>query len=74
MEPCDFGWALSLLKDGDRVARHGWNDKDTWLALQTPDENSKMRRPYIYMDSVDDGPIPWVANQPDLLAEDWYLV
>lgn len=28
----DFGSALILLKDGRRVARAGWNDKDVWLS------------------------------------------
>jgi hypothetical protein len=29
----DFGWALQALKDGNRVARAGWNGKGMWLAL-----------------------------------------
>ncbi len=74
MHPANFGWALDQLKQGNKVSRHGWNGTDMWLHLQVPDENSKMRRPYIYMKPVDDDLVPWVASQSDLLAEDWFLV
>ncbi|RKP44771.1 DUF2829 domain-containing protein [Pararobbsia silviterrae] len=29
----DIGGAIAALKDGERVARRGWNGKDMWLAL-----------------------------------------
>jgi len=29
----NFGAALAALKDGERVARHGWNGRGMWLAL-----------------------------------------
>lgn len=71
----DFGNALKSLKAGLRVSRDGWNGKDMWLALQVPDENSKMRRPYIYMKPADDDDlVPWVASQSDLLENDWHVV
>lgn len=70
----DFGQALHLLVQGKKVTRTGWNGKDMWLALQTPDEHSKMRRPYIYMSPVDGDLVPWVASQSDLLAIDWQEV
>ncbi|WP_345820157.1 DUF2829 domain-containing protein [Methylobacterium fujisawaense] len=31
-----FGQALEQLKDGDRIAREGWNGKGMWLALSGP--------------------------------------
>lgn len=67
----NFGQALESLKQGKHVTREGWNGADQWLALQTPDEKSKMRRPYIYISPVDGNLVPWVASQSDLLAEDW---
>lgn len=70
----DFGIALSVLRDGGRVTREGWNGKGMWLHLQVPDEHSKMRRPYIYMSPADGDLVPWVASQSDLLAEDWQIV
>jgi len=69
-----FGHAVVALKAGHRVARAGWNGKGMWLALRVPDENSKMRQPYIYMHPVDGRLIPWLASQADVLADDWTIV
>ncbi len=74
MGTLDFGEALAELKSGERVAREGWNGKSMWVELQIPDENSKMRRPYLYMSPIGGALVPWVASQTDLLAEDWFVV
>lgn len=74
MSKFDFGMALVHLKSGRRVAREGWNGKGQWIELQRPGPNSKMRKPYIYISPVDAHPVPWVASQTDLLADDWYVV
>lgn len=66
-----FGSALLYLRDGKRVAREGWNGKGMWIALQVPDEHSKMSLPYIYMKTADDKLVPWLASQTDILANDW---
>lgn len=74
MEPlCDFSAALYALKDGIKVSRIGWNGKGMWLALQTPDTNSKMTLPYIYMYTAQGDLVPWLASQTDILAEDWVI-
>jgi hypothetical protein len=77
----DFSYALKALKEGRKVMREGWNGKDMWLELQTPDENSKMTLPYIYIEyPVGSAPypqgcrVPWMASQTDMLASDWELV
>jgi hypothetical protein len=70
----NFGEALTKLKGGWKVAREGWNGKGMWIAVQYPDDNSKMRKPYIYMRPVDGELVPWLASQTDLLADDWELV
>lgn len=70
----DFGQALRILKSGRKVAREGWNGKGMWVNLQVPDENSKMSLPYIYMKTVDDKQVPWLASQTDMLAEDWCII
>lgn len=67
----DFGEALRQLKLGRRVTRSGWNGKGMYLELQVPDAHSKMSLPYIYMKTVDDKLVPWVASQTDMLADDW---
>lgn len=71
METRDFGWALRQLRDGKRVTRAGWNGKGMWVALQTPDEHSKMQRPYLYISIPCGQLMPWVASHSDMLGEDW---
>lgn len=70
----DFGQALDLLRAGDKVCRKGWNGKGMWLALQVPDEHSKMTLPYIYMSTAQGDLVPWLASQTDILATDWQVV
>lgn len=86
MGPPDFGFALMMLKQGKRVARAGWNGKGMWLILVPacdwhtsvgPNMNSvpnAHRLPWIAMKTVDDGLVPWLASQTDVLAEDWTVV
>lgn len=74
MHPTTFGYALQQLRLGNKVTRKNWNGKGMWLALQIPDERSKMTREYIFMSTVDAALVPWVASQTDLLADDWFVV
>jgi len=76
----NFGQALEALKCGAKVARSGWNGKGIFIELQTPDTNSKMTSPYIYIDTTGlqtdntaapKSCVPWLASQTDMLAEDW---
>ena len=69
----NFGDAIEQLKQGTRVCREGWNGRGMWLKLQVPDEHSKMTQPYIYIKTVQDDLIPWLASQADMLAEDWMV-
>ena len=77
-----FGQALDHLKEGDRVCRAGWNGKGMWLALVGEgvyDVGSRTMRgadrllPWIGMKTADNGFVPWLASQTDILAEDWTL-
>jgi hypothetical protein len=79
----DFGTALRCLKDGEKVARMGWNGKGIFIVLQRPDAHSKMTSPYMFIDTTGlltenpDAPksrVPWMASQTDVLAEDWVTV
>jgi hypothetical protein len=77
----NFGQALEWLKKGKSIYRSGWNGKGMWLLLQTPDANSKMTLPYIYIEYPVGHPaypngsrVPWLASQTDLLAEDWNYI
>lgn len=78
----DFGTAIALMRRGARVQRAGWNGKGMWLryvdlyndkefALR---ENSCARGtwlPFLAMKTVDNGLVPWLASQTDMLATDW---
>ena len=85
----DFGWALSMLKEGKRVMRAGWNGKGMFLFL-VPGSTFNVNRPpllgiypegteinyqsHIDMKTAQDTVVPWLASQSDVLAEDWELV
>ncbi len=69
-----FGDVIEALKSGHRVSREGWNGKGMWLALQVPDEHSKMRLPYIYMSTAHGELVPWMASQSDMLSSDWSIL
>lgn len=66
-----IGWAVIQLCNKQRVCRSGWNDKNMYVELQTPDENSKMTLPYVYMRTAQGDLVPWLCSQTDLLATDW---
>ena len=77
----NIGEAIDVLHTGGRVERTGWNGKGIWLALQVPDEHSKMTLPYIYIEypvghsACREGcRVPWHASQTDILANDWVEV
>lgn len=73
-----FEEALNRLRkdNGAKVARRGWNGKGLFVAAQFPDEHSKMRNPYLYINAKALGGEcnPWVPSQTDLFAEDWFIV
>ena len=74
MNTFSFGKMLTTLKCGGKCARKGWNGKNMYVELQIPDEHSKMSKPYIYMKTVDDDLVPWIASQTDMLENDWVEV
>lgn len=80
MQYLSFSDALSAVKTGEKIARQGWNGKGLWVELQTPDANSKMTLPYLYLNYPTDAVntpgarVPWLASQTDILAEDWSIV
>lgn len=75
----DFGQAIWGLKNGEKVARAGWNGKGMWLVLvnsrnYTVDavrSGSHTVLPWIGMKTAGDEFVPWLASQTDVLAEDW---
>jgi hypothetical protein len=72
-----FGEAVEALKDGCKVARHGWNGKGMWLTYihgQKTTDAGYETLPFIAMKTADDKIVPWLASQTDILAEDWMMV
>ena len=72
--PGTIGYAINRMEAGERVARAGWNGRNMWIALQTPDNHSKMSLPYVYMKTADHQMVPWLCSHTDLLANDWYVL
>lgn len=70
----DIGAALTMMRNGRRVMRTGWNGKNMYLELQVPDWHSKMTLPYVYMRTAQGDLVPWLCSQTDLLADDWKMV
>ena len=86
-EDMTFGDALLVLKQGERVARKGWNGKNMYVFLayeadfvtdadisafdQLEVEVADMLVMKTAQDTFQPG---WLASQADMLAEDWYIV
>ena len=70
----NIGTALVALKNGERLARSGWNGEKQYIELQNVDECSKMTLPYVYIRTVQGDFVPWVCSQTDLLVDDWMVV
>lgn len=84
-----FGIALQYLHNGKKVARRGWNGKDTFIFL-VPGSRFEVNRPpllgfyqpgtkidyqpHIDMRTASGSVVPWLASQTDVLAEDWEVV
>ncbi|MDF2854222.1 MAG: BMBtpLA 7 [Neobacillus sp.] len=84
----EFGFdvAITLLKEGEKVARKGWNGKgmylfqigvegsnDYWTYTNGKNDNYPLLS-FIAMKTADDKVVPWLASQTDMLANDWMVV
>jgi hypothetical protein len=89
MNNLTFGMALTALKNGQKVARAGWNGKGMFLFLVPGSQFQVNRAPllgiypegttinyhaHIDMKTAQDTVVPWLASQTDVLAEDWEIV
>lgn len=82
----DFGGAINALKQGQKVARNGWNGKGMWLmriageavsqaiADRYGDGNALPVLEAIYMKTATGEFVPWLASQTDVFAEDWVII
>jgi hypothetical protein len=79
----DFSRALQEVKAGKKIAREGWNGKRMWLLMiadwtigaeHASTVAGLLPLPFIAMKTADDGFVPWLASQTDILAIDWVVL
>lgn len=87
MKQQTFSVALDALKEGKTVAREDWNGEGVYLFLVkdrniievvndkygNPERKAMLLLNVIYMNTANDTLVPWLANQIDLLSEDWII-
>lgn len=90
MSKLNFGEAIEALKNGQRVARSGWNGKGMFLVYVPGTPQVRFREgtpyqaaglvqadinPHIDMFTADGKMQPgWLASQTDMLADDWSVL
>lgn len=87
--PGSFEHALTLLKQGRRVQRRGWNGKGMFLFLVAGSTFKVNREPllsimgegtevqyhaHVDMKTAQGDIVPWLCSQTDMLAGDWQEV
>ena len=82
----DFGKAIQLLKEGEKLQREGWNGKNQYIELATNisykntdeeiinAEHDAIGNKAIAFVGTSGVQIGWLASQADMLAEDWKIV
>lgn len=80
----NFGKAITALKQGQKVARAGWNGKGMFLFLVQANAwdfetdvsgvDGLSTSGFICMKTADNKLVPWLASQSDVLVEDWVIV
>lgn len=68
-----FGLAIEAMKKGCRVSRASWN-KDVYAYLIPEHGVNPTFLPYIAIKTVNGDIVPLLANQNDMLVDDWFIV
>lgn len=67
----DFGAALSLLKNGKRMARKCWKP-GRYIQMSTPTRKSFIGSPFLfYYSASSHSNVVWIPDNIDLFANDW---
>ena len=71
----DFGGAIHVMIGGGKVYREEWANNEVVIALQKPDDHSKMTKPFLYVVELWEGgaAMPWTPTQDDMLSNDWVV-
>lgn len=68
----NFSEALDKIKSGSFMRRRGWNASNQYVALHKEDPKDEWNfLSFLYIKTVEEQYVPWVASQTDLLANDW---
>lgn len=67
-----FEEAMYLLRCGLKVKRANWKNV-LYIQVQKPDENSKMKRAYLFCVPIDQQAVPFSISNGDLFAQDWQV-
>lgn len=85
----NIGQAVEAMRQGQRVAREGWNGKNMYLFLVPGSVFKVNREPllsmlgegtevqyhaHVDMKTAQGYVIPWLCSQADLLSNDWQIV
>lgn len=68
-----FEEALFAIKSGEKVKRAAWQSV-RYIALESPSETGKIKRPFVYAVPLDNQATPWAPSQIDLFMNDWQIV
>ena len=69
----DIGDMIKALRDGGRVRRKVWIDRDHYIAAYAHPNCSPLA-PHIYRFAGDNSICSWHATHDDLFATDWEIV
>ena len=81
-----FGEAITLMKNGHKMARNGWNGKEQYIELATNISYKNSNGEIINVNHETMGnkaiafvgtsgvQLGWLASQSDMLSEDWKIV
>lgn len=76
-----FADALTLIKQGYKVARKGWNGQDmcvflinVWSFWRDDMEKKHINNPFLAIKTQDLVVVPWAPSQTDVVANDWRVL
>lgn len=67
----NFGQALEAMKNGEHVARNGWNGKGMFVYLVPTTEELNA---HFIIKNVNNTKSTWVPSVNDCLANDWFIL
>ena len=67
-----FSDAIHFMEDGEKIRLPKWSP-DVFIAIQKPDEHSKMTAPYFYVTSRF-GMVPWIPTMIEMFSKEWNIV